>query len=114
MRSAKPLDPRIHPTAPERAASWHMMMVKQLAARKTWLLFELRACPECGLPVFRWRRWDEIKHRALWAAVQAANGQMSLASRRLRMPRRTLYSNLPTKLRKRIDEAKSKPKGSEP
>ncbi len=108
MRRAKPLDPSIHPTSPERVMSWHAMMIKKLLAKKTWpvlarhLLFELRACPVCGLPVFRWRRWDELQHRVLWAAVQAAGGKMSLASQRLKMSRRTLFAHLPAPLRARL------------
>ncbi len=115
-RGPWPLDPKVHPTAPERAAMWHASQIKRLAAKKTWkllashLLFELRACPVCGLPVLRWRKWDEIQHRILWSAVQAAGGQMSLVSRRLKMSRRTLYNHLPATLRKRIDEAKAEAK----
>ncbi len=114
MRGAKPIAPEVHPTAPERALIWHSMMIKRLEARKTWrvlarhLLFELRACPVCGLAVFRWRRNDEIRIRVLAMAVRAANGNIALAAQRLKMTRRTLYDNLPQKLRDRIGTGRKK------
>ncbi len=105
---SKSIDPAIHPTAPERAASWHAMMIKRLEARKNWrvlarhLLFELRECPTCGLPVFRWRRADEIQIRVLAMSVRAAGNNYTLAAQRLKVGRRTLYNNLPQKLRDRL------------
>ncbi len=114
MRGAKPIAPEVHPTAPERAATWHAMMIKRLEARKTWrvlarhLLFELRACPVCELPVFRWRRDDEIRIRVLAMAVRAANGNIALAAKRLKVGRRTLYNNLPKQLRDRIGAGRKK------
>ncbi len=122
MRGAKPIVPELHPNAPERFTVWHSMMIKRLEARKTWrvlarhLLFELRACPVCGLPVFRWRRADEIQIRVLAMAVRAAGDNYTLAAKRLKVGRRTLYNNLPQKLRDRIGTARKQPEneGSEP
>jgi hypothetical protein len=120
VRSDKPLDPSVHPTAPERAAAWHAMMIRKIVARKTWpvlarhLLFDLRACPVCRLPVFRWKTWKEIRRRVLWAAVQAMSGQISLVSRRLKMSPHTLYAHLPTKFRERLIAEKPKPEGGAP
>lgn len=103
---------KFHPQDPDRMAAWHRLMLGQLEAEATWpllsshLLFELRACPVCRRPVMRWRSLDEIKERVLDLAYQAAGGKVVLASRRLRMKRRTFYLNAPESLKKRIDATK--------
>ena len=87
-------------------AAWHALMIGKLKTRKTWrvlarhLLFELRECPTCKRPVLRWRRFDEIKQRIYIRAIATAGGCTSLAARRLRVSRRTLYDYVPIRLRK--------------
>lgn len=101
------LDPKVHPTTTVRAAAWHSMMLGKFQARRTWALlakhalFEIRRCPQCGQPVLRWRRLDEIKFRVMVMALRGAGGNMSLASRRLKISTKTLYDNLPKRLRER-------------
>lgn len=90
------IDPKLHPTAPHLVAEWHAMMLGRQQARQKWpllashLLFELRACPTCGLPVIRWRAIDEIRGRILRMAHRAANYNATLAASRLRVSTKTI------------------------
>lgn len=97
------IDPNLHPTAPHLVMEWHAQMIGRLQARKAWpllarhLLFEMRACPDCGLPVLRWRRLREIKARVLRMAHRAANYNATLAASRLRVDRKMISDTRPRK-----------------
>lgn len=107
-KRGRPLDPKVHPTTPERIVAWHDLMIGRLQARKSWpllsshMLYELRACPTCGRPVMRWRRLDEIKFRVMVMALRVAGDDVTLAARRLRISRRTIHYHLPATTRDRL------------
>jgi transcriptional regulator of acetoin/glycerol metabolism len=81
--------------------SWHASQIEKEEARREWKLlvrhelFEMRACPLCGLPVLRWRTFDEIRTRTLRASLRAARGNLSMAARRLGVGRQFFYEHVP-------------------
>lgn len=97
------IDPNLHPTSPYLVVEWHSVMLGKIQARRSWpllsshLLYELRACPQCGQPVIRWRRLDEIKARVIRMAHRAANYNATLAASRLRVDRKRISDVRPQK-----------------